>query len=417
MGDSILLVEDSRTIANAVRKRIESSLGCPVVWTQSLAETKALLDGGGEAFFLGLLDLTLPDAPDGEVVDYVIGKGVPSVVFTATYNEDLRRRVLAMKVIDYVVKDSPSSLAYVVALAKRIHRNRETKVLVVDDSSTSRKYMGGLLRNFQFHVHEAANAGEAIDLLEREDDIKLMVTDYNMPGMDGFDLIRAVRRTRDTERMAIIGVSASGSNELSARFIKIGANDFITKPFLEEEFFCRVAQNVTLVEQLQELRDAATKDFLTRLYNRRFFFDTAEPLFATAAKRGTPLAAAMIDVDFFKKVNDTHGHDAGDDVLKAVANVLRQTVRKCDLLARFGGEEFCILAEDLPPAEVAPYFDSVRAAIEAAAIKTGDQTLRVTASIGVCPVPKASLHDMLNAADAMLYRAKQNGRNRVELAD
>lgn len=412
----ILLVEDSKVIANVVRKRIAAAVGCDVVAATTFAEARKILNGGGD-FCLGLLDMTLPDAPDGEVIEYVTKRGIPTVVFTGFYSEDIRKRVLAMNVIDYVVKDSPASLQYLVSLARRIYRNRTTKVLVVDDSSASRKYLTTLLGRYQLQVLEACDGVEAMDMVEADEDIRLVVTDYNMPNMDGFELIKALRRSYDNERMAIIGISAAGSNELSARFIKIGANDFITKPFLEEEFFCRISQNITNLEQLQELRDAATKDFLTKLYNRRFFFDTAVPMFATAQKRGTLLATAMIDVDFFKKVNDTYGHDAGDDVLKAVAGVLRETVRKTDLLARFGGEEFCIVAEGLVPDEARAYFDNVRQAIEATVIESGEHTIRITASIGVCPVLKDSLDDMLTAADAMLYEAKEGGRNQVVLSD
>ena len=415
--NNILLVEDSRVVSNAIRRRLEGVLDCAIHTTQTLAETKAFLEANDDPICLGLLDLTLPDALDGEVVEFVTEQGIPSVVVTGTFTPEIRKRVMGMNVIDYVVKDSPSSLTYLVSLVRRIVRNRQTKVLVVDDSKTSRKYLASLLHTYQFRVMTADSGHEALEIVAATPEIRLVVTDYNMPGMDGFELIRELRKTHDKERMAIIGLSGQAENELSVKFIKIGANDFLSKPFMEEEFFCRVSQNMDNLDQLEELRDAATKDFLTRLYNRRYFFDTAEPMFKSARHTGRPLSVAMFDVDHFKSVNDTYGHDAGDEVLKALADILREEVRDEDMPARFGGEEFCVLVDAMEPKALQEYFDGIRKRIEATPIDTGEHTLNITASVGVCPTLRDSLDDMLAAADAMLYEAKEGGRNQVVLAD
>ena len=139
---------------------------------------------------------------------------------------------------------------------------------------------------------------------------------------------------------------------MSARFIKVGANDFITKPFQPEEFYCRVTQNIDLIEKTQALVDAATKDFLTGLYNRRFFFEKGVGKLERARRERKSVALAMLDIDHFKSVNDTYGHDVGDEVLQVVSKTLQDSARADDLVARLGGEEFCVLMEDINRAEL-----------------------------------------------------------------
>lgn len=414
----LLLVEDSNffrtVVARAIRKSIPQ---VDIAAASTLAEAQALLDENPGGYFLALLDLNLPDAQDGEIVDLVIGHRVPAVVFTGQYDEFLREEMLARNVLDYVIKDSPSSLDYVVSMVGRIYGNRMIRALVVDDSKTSRRYLVDLMRLYQFEVVEADGGAKALEMILADPTIKLLITDHHMPGMSGFDLINTVRRNRPRHDLAIIGVSASGDASLSAKFIKFGANDFINKPFLREEFFCRVSQNIDLLENIEALKDAANKDFLTGLPNRRYFFEFGERLMARARRDEKRVVVANLDIDFFKKVNDTYGHDAGDIVLKGVARILADTLRRpTDIAARLGGEEFAFYAEDMSLAEAGAFFDGVRARIEAAAFETEAGTLKVTASIGIVIGGADELGTLLNLADAKLYDAKEGGRNRVVTA-
>ncbi len=417
MDDSrILVVEDSKFFNSIVSKAVRERVGAEVVSAFSLAETMNAVSDGSSRFGLALVDLVLPDAPNGEAVNWLQDQGIPCIVFTGVFSEDLRERLLAEHVIDYVVKETPSSLNYLVDLVGRLHRNRNTKVLVVDDSRTARRYTADLLRSYQFQVFEAENGEAGLGVLAETPDIRLVITDYNMPGMDGVETVKRMRATHDQDRLAIIGVSSGGGNALSAKFIKFGANDFINKPFLREEFFCRVMQNVRVLDMVERLTDMATKDALTGIHNRRFFFEAGETLFASAKRDQVALTAAMIDVDFFKKVNDTYGHDGGDAVLKRVAALLRSLCRQTDVVARFGGEEFAILAVNMDDGAVHPFFDKLRSALESEEIVHAGRRIPVTASFGVCHGVGTSLETMLKTADEMLYRAKQNGRNRVEVA-
>lgn len=413
----ILVVEDTKFFQLILTQKL-SLAGFEVVSAGTLAATRQAMDDHPDDLFLGIFDLTLPDAKEGEAIEFALARGLPVMVFTANFSEDTRERILSLRVIDYVIKEDPSSLDYVVNLVGRLWHNRQIKALVVDDSATARKYTAELLRLYQFDVLEAEDGVEALDVIDRQQDIRLVITDYHMPRMDGFQLIKAIRRSYPRESVAIIGISSVGSSTLSARFIKSGANDFLNKPFLLEEFFCRVQMNVDILDQLAELREAATIDFLTGVRNRRSFYEVAGPLFAAARRGQAKVTIALLDIDHFKDINDQHGHDVGDVVLANVAELLAYQVRGTDVLARLGGEEFCILALNiLEEGGVKTYFDRLRQIFEETTIESPSGPFNVNVSIGVCDHMKGTLDEMISEADTLLYTAKRNGRNQVVVSE
>lgn len=414
MKGRVLIVEDEHMTARLVRRELEKALPLPVQVADSYRATRELVEReGASAFSIALVDLHLPDSAPGEALDHLLQLGIPCIVFTGEFSDELREQMVAKRVIDYVLKENSASVQVVAKLILRIHRNQGIKVLVVDDSRTARRYLAELLARHQFQVLEAESGEEALDLLEQHREVYLVITDYHMPGMDGFELTQRIRARFDLNRLAIIGLSAHGNNLLSARFIKHGANDFISKPFLEEEFYCRVTQNIVLMETIRALEEASVRDALTGLHNRRYFTEAGGQLFANLRRGQLEIVVAMIDLDHFKRINDTFGHEAGDAVLKAVGQTLAACVRETDILARVGGEEFCVLLVNTSPAGAAALFERMRRAVEEAAIAYAGASLSITASFGVCTLAKESLQAMVNAADDLLYQAKNLGRNRV----
>ena len=250
-------------------------------------------------------------------------------------------------------------------------------------------------------------------MLEQHPDVKLLITDYNMPGMDGFEFTKAVRAKFPKNRLAIIGVSAHGGNVLSARFLKSGANDYLTKPFTSEELYCRVTHNVELLEHMEAIQRLSDTDPLTGLFNRRYFFEVVSKLLAQARREELPCCVAMLDVDLFKKINDTYGHDGGDAVLKHLGNLLRRRFRESDVVARMGGEEFCVFASSMDPEYAGEIFEQVRHTVETTPILVGKRMVQCTLSIGLCRERLDSVDAMIKAADEKLYEAKQTGRNKV----
>lgn len=414
----ILIVDDSRTISVMLRNKITKVLGFKVTVAASLREAQAILEVDSEQFFLAVLDITLPDAPNGEIVDYVLKFGITSIVMTATFDDALRQSFSHKKIADYVLKESARDVDYIISLIKRINANRKLNLLIVDDSPTYRTVLQQYLSIHQYQILHANSGEEALEHFKNHD-IRVMITDYQMPGMDGFELTSRVRKRYPKDKVVILGLSGQSENAgaVSAQFLKKGANDYLSKPFSKEELFCRLNQNLELIELIQEIRDIANKDYLSGLYNRRYFFDAGSHLYEHTLRKGLPLAIGMVDIDFFKKVNDTYGHDAGDTTIKHVANLLTDLVRKTDIVSRFGGEEFCLLMVDPDNASVERLFERIRETIATVPVIHGKLEFYITVSIGVaCYTSESSMEQLINRADGLLYEAKEGGRNRVVLS-
>lgn len=256
MGAKALVVEDSRFYQQLIQSGLRDRLGLDVLCASTLAEARDILASQADDILVALLDLNLPDAPNGEIVDAVAAYRIPSIIFTASFSEEARDFVLSRNAVDYVTKDGPGNLDAVFHLVQRIGRNAANRILLVDDSRTSREMLGHLLRLHRFTVVEAANAEEALALLEGEGGFSLAVVDYNMPGLSGVELTRKIRARYGRHELVVIGVSAVGDNLTSARFMKAGANDYLNKPFVPEELFCRIYHNLDLVERIASLNRA-----------------------------------------------------------------------------------------------------------------------------------------------------------------
>ena len=409
----ILLVENSRTFTTMLREAIEQRLELPVSVASSLAEAGELLDRE-EGWFLVLTGLVLTDGDRDQVVAYFVNRGLPTIVVSGVYDEDLRKRVLQQQIIDYVLKNTPGSIDYLVWLVQRMDRNRRISALVVDDSPSARAYAAALLSMYGHHVIEAVDGASALRAVEADPSIRLVIVDQEMPGMEGVELTRRLRALRARDKVAVIGISGNSDSSLIPRFLKNGANDFLRKPFSREEFFCRVSQNVDQLELIGTLQDLATRDFLTGLPNRRSFLEQTQRQLAQAGT-DSPVAVAMVDIDHFKHINDSLGHEAGDQAIRAVAAVLQAHTRPHDVSSRFGGEEFCLLVNGMDEAESLRHFEQLRQAIAALQLQFGDSTLSMTVSIGVCRMPlrDGNLHQLITEADRQLYLAKAGGRNQV----
>lgn len=414
MSQRILVVEDSPVLARLIKKKLEEGLSMMVDSVESLAEAKALLSRCKPSeYLMAILDLNLPDAPNGEAVDYVSSLDIPSVVLTGTFDENVRNDLFSRNIIDYLIKEGGRDLDLIVTTVRRLRRNAESKILVVDDSRFSRQYLAKLLQRQHYQVLEAKDGIEALAIFEKETSVRLVITDYNMPNMDGGELIQALRKKLGPESLAIIGISASDENYLTARLLKQGANDFLKKPFSVEEFYCRVNQNLELINLVEEIKQASNTDYLTKLYNRRYFFEIAPRNYERYVRSKKAIAVAMMDIDFFKKINDSYGHDAGDLALLAVANLLKNSFRPTDVLARFGGEEFCVMLLDATVEIAISKLEAIRKEISEMVIEFEDKTFSMTISIGVATDYGTNLGSMLKIADERLYLAKTGGRNQV----
>lgn len=409
---TVLIVEDSKTFGALLQRMVAREINCETVWARSLAECREVLDSGSP-FDAALLDLNLPDAPDGQVVDLVLSRNIPSVVFTGELSDNLRDIIWSKRIVDYVLKESVHNLEYVARLIRRILRNKGLKVLVVDDSKMARNHMASLLAAHGYEVLEAGDGAHALEIVETDPEVRLIISDFNMPDMNGAALTKAIREVTRRETLFIIGVSSQGSYLTSVAMLKSGANDFITRPFQAEEFYCRISQNVDMLNMIEDLTGMANRDFLTGLSNRKHLHETGRHLFANQVRGNLRLTASIIDLDHFKKVNDTYGHDVGDDVLRHFATLLRERFRGSDVLARYGGEEFCVLSVNLDKDKASERFEAFRRAVAESPMLLDGREIFITVSIGVYTGSAGTFEGMLKSADDLLYKAKLEGRNRI----
>jgi two-component system cell cycle response regulator len=271
------------------------------------------------------------------------------------------------------------------------------KILIAEDDPTSRRLLEATLIKWGYEVVVCSDGRQAWEGLRAEGALRFAILDWMMPHME--DLI--------------VGMEA-------------GADDYITKPFNRQELRVRLRAGRRILE-LQEalmtardrMKDIASRDPLTGLWNRNEIFRILESELARTKREGSQLAVIMADLDHFKQINDTYGHLAGDSVLRATAAKMQEAVRPYDAVSRYGGEEFLIVVWDCEPGQAEAIGERIREFISGSPMDTSEGLLKVTISIGVATTtdfPDADPHRLLHAADAALYIAKDAGRNRVEKA-
>ena len=408
--NKILLIEDSMMISRALSASIRKELNVEVDSAYTLADAKAKLAESHE-YFAALVDLTLPDAPDGEALDEVLQWHIPAIVMTASFSEEKRDELLERGLVDYIIKDSKTSFNYVVSLLRRLYLNQYISVLVVEDSFTGMQFVSRQLKRCLLNVYEAADGIEALSIINQHPEIKLVLADYHMPKMNGMELVKALREKKDKEELAIIGISAINEKSLSARFIKYGANDFLTKPFAPEELQCRINHNLETLELLAKLRETTYRDYLTQLFNRRYLFEKAEKQFRAAKSAGYPITMGVMDIDHFKRINDAHGHHAGDTVLRTISALFSEHFPDC-ITFRLGGEEFGLIMLNIPFEVALTRIEQFQQDLKDTPMDLG-HPVYITASFGVTDELTDQLDEMLQAADRLLYQAKQQGRDRI----
>ncbi|MBU2711842.1 GGDEF domain-containing response regulator [Zooshikella harenae] len=416
MAESILIVEDSPIVLKIMQHLLEKHQIFFPVFVATYGEAEIFLESQEHPFFAAVVDLNLPDAPHGEIVDLVLSYQIPCIVLSGSYDDQRRIQLQDKGIVDYIVKESRVSYEFVIKLLERLVKNQHVKILVADDSKSSRSFCKKALHLHLYQMLEAETGLQALNILHEQPDIKMLIVDYNMPEMDGYELVKTIRHKDNNKSLCIIGVSGMESGSLSARFIKMGANDFLKKPFYQEELHCRVMHNIEEMELIAKIQDTANRDYLTGLFNRRYFVAKAEEYLQTALQENRHLSFALLDIDFFKGINDRYGHDVGDQVLKKMGLLLAEKFRRF-LVARLGGEEFCILMPGMDIEHSAQLLSGFKNYISDQSIDIENETLSFTISIGVTEKLKPTLLEMMTEADRLLYRAKEAGRNLVITSD
>jgi diguanylate cyclase (GGDEF)-like protein len=291
------------------------------------------------------------------------------------------------------------------------------KVLIADDDPINRDVLCELLQP-EYTVLLAKNGAQALERAARHVP-DLILLDVMMPDLSGFEVLRRLRATPQLEHVSVIFISGLDRPEDEAAGLKMGASDYIAKPFNATVVLARVALHLQLVRQRRLLEHLAHVDGLTELANRRRFDDVYDLEWQRARRSGQPLSLALLDIDSFKQFNDLYGHPAGDRALRAVARVAGAHMRRpADLAARYGGEELVLLMPETDAVQALQIAQILREAVAQLLIAHAGSAAAscITVSIGgasLDPARPESSAALFEAADVQLYRAKQGGRNRV----
>ena len=394
----ILIIEDSEIYSKLLKKNLEKNLvsvKCEVVKTFKELKNKNLSE-----YYLFLCDYILPDSPNGEHIDYILKVSSDIIVIT-NFEKEFLESSYKDKIIDYVAKDDYYTIGYLVNFIKRLFKNRNINVLAVDDSTPVLKYYKSLLKKIKFNVFTAKNGLEALNIIN-DNNIDLVVSDLNMPIMDGEKLLVSIREKYKVNELPVIIVSSDSDKEKFIKTLKFGANDFLKKPFLKEEFIIRVNNIMEIYDNIKKIEKQTLTDPLTGAYNRLFLEEKLESMFAVYENK----AVVMLDIDHFKKINDTYGHQMGDLILKDFVKTIKNSIRKTDITVRYGGEEFLIFMPNTSKEEAKIVTYKIKKNISPV------ENISYTFSAGIADEGE-TLAEMIKTADERLYKAKKEGRNRI----
>jgi len=410
---TVLIVDDSKFILNLLEDRINERLGVRVIRARSYGEAQNYIDNES-IIHVAILDLNLPDAEDGKVVDYAIAKGIPSVILTGLMNKKIKETIIKKDIVDYVYKNNRNSIEYTINIINRVLNNYDTHVLVIDDSNLRHPKEVNILKKMKLNITMTNNFDNVFKILKKAGNkYSLILLDDSKNHLDGIELTLSLRQLYKRDQISIVVLGSNESSESSSEFIKFGANDFIKKPFTQTEFISRINSSLDLIDSFKYTKSLANRDYLSGAFNRRFLFDSGNNIFKKAKRKKENVAVAMLDIDHFKNINDHFGHDIGDIAIKRTVKIINSCLRDSDLMVRFGGEEFCFLLENISKEDTKILFERIRDTFEKNVINIDDNALIFTVSIGICYGMENDLEAMIKKSDENLYQAKKNGRNQV----
>jgi diguanylate cyclase (GGDEF)-like protein len=284
---------------------------------------------------------------------------------------------------------------------KQMSPDSNSKVLVVDDDSAMLRILSVWLEKAGYEVRQAGDGRQALAAIETECP-NYLITDWEMPNLNGLELCRKVRDMNLSHYVYILFLTVRSKSSEVIEGLEVGADDFLTKPVRQDGLLARMRAGARIVELEHRLSRMARIDQLTQLMPQRVFYECLEKEWQRAQRTPMPLSCVMLDIDFFKRINDVHGHPTGDEVLKIVSQVLRDSCRASDSPCRYGGEEFCVMLPETDEGAAAVWAERVRRKLAELAIPAGDRELRITASFGI-----AQKRDDTHTAEELVDRADQ----------
>lgn len=404
----ILVVEECPQVSEALNGLIsQEKIPLEVVSCCSLEQAKKQFEEGAQGLFLAVVSHSLPDAPAGEAVEWILEQGVPALVLGDCSDGERYQALLELGVTDVVATEFNGYILTAVDLVHRLYRNRFVRILLAHSCDDERARLRGWLARYCYVVVEAADVEQALQIVRTQPDIRLLIADHRLPDLDAVALVQGVRTELDRPDLAVM--ATCGNESLCAQFLHQGANDVLPSSLSYTQLQTHVIQSLNAGELQRKARQAATVDPLTGACNRCALFERGERVLQRAAQMESPVTLAMLELNQFKQINACWGYDGGDVALKAVADHLRSYLRRF-LVARIGGDEFCVLLEGLDHAQAMQLLTRVCAPIP---VVLAQEDVQLNLSIGLAEYHQGSLSELVAEAESELRQFKEQAAEPV----
>lgn len=421
IGNAIKFTEEgeitvaARVVDNSVEITVKDmGIGIAEDKLEAIFESFEQIDGSTSRPYSGTglgLSITkkLVELHEGNIrCESTPGKG-SSFIFTLPISNIAYSKDNSLQAFDRQVVFEEAAISY-----DNYRDNSKANILVVDDEQINIQVLVNQLSLKNYHVVSATNGEDALKLIAGID-FDLVILDAMMPKMSGYEVCKKIREKHTLIDLPILILTANNQLNNICLAFECGTNDYVTKPFEKQELLARIKTLITMKNAITQ----SIKDPLTGIYNRKHVFELAELNFEQHKKEGEAMAVIMIDIDNFKEINDTYGHAVGDDILIEVVSRCKQVIRETDLFGRYGGEEFLIILPNILFEDAVKLAERIKNSVSSKPIVSDEgEEIYITVSLGITMNDKETnnIHQMLLEVDRALYKAKRNGKNRVEVA-
>ncbi len=408
----VLIVDDDINLVDVIAGKLKDRIDIHVLKAYNYKEAISLIREHEDEIAVAIVDLHIPGTKDGGLLHLTNINEIPSIVLTSSTDKAVRKEMMQKHVLEYIAKSDLNSLTYAVDVTVRVLRNYDTGVMIVDDSAVSLNVMALSLEKLNVKIFKAHDGVEALEVLDRDGDkISLVLTDYQMPKMDGLELTQEIRKRYRKDRMAILVLSGEDDKDAVFDFFKVGANDFLSKPFNFEEFFIRMNINLDLIDLFRHSQEFANKNSLTGLFNRKFFMDSATMMLGKAKRHKRELCMIFFEIDAYGSMADRYGNEVGDIVVLAIVKHLNKTLRKSDLLAQYDAHEFAILIEDINEADSEKLAHRLQECFAHDRLEFGSKEITYSVSIGLYHGLSQEVSALVSATREAVTQAQDKGGN------
>lgn len=409
----VIIVEEQRDKVELLISQIRIRLHFEVSLFSSIKEAIAFVKANEELKIEALiLNIRI------SLKDYTPIVGVPTVLITENHPLDTRQMLMSQNLLDTVPNYKLHNSKYILRLLQRSRYREKLHVLIVDEEPLMQNLVSRNINSMGLNAMALSKGRQVLPFLKDGHNIHIVFLDNTLKDISCEELVREIRDNYNKLELAVICLMQEGfSEEEEIRLLHAGATDCIEKrlstPSSLEHFHSRVLLSIRQVISYLEMQYMAQRDSMTGAFNRRYFSEVGESVFSNYQRGNLKIAVAMLDIDDFKNINDTYGHPIGDRAIISLYNILIEKVRKTDIVARFGGEEFCILLIGTDVDSVQMVMERIRVAIEKMVISEGEIRFSFTVSIGLAVKKQPTLEKMIQVSDNCLYEAKESGKNRV----